>query len=285
MMNICLRKLPFALLAISFALLAAALFSGQQGGLGSIMAFYGFEGGAGLSRIATAVAIIFTIAALLSVLSIFIEKFILPLALLIIALSIVPLLSLFGSTHWIDALGGFPAIGSGQGVIKYFSLIIIGLTWLSYKSAPSRKYIWLNFLPVGLVLLWIGGMKFTAIEAQGIEGLVNSSPLMSWLYNFFSVQQASNIIGVYDLLALVILAIGIHVRALFWPGVLLCGAVFVTTQTFLLSYPGSWEKPWVLASSGIFIIKDLWFIANLIIMISFRHQICQSNQAVETSKE
>jgi uncharacterized membrane protein YkgB len=33
-----------------------------------------------------------------------------------------------------------------------------------------------------LVLGWIGAMKFTAYEATGIQGLVASSPLMSWLY-------------------------------------------------------------------------------------------------------
>ena len=33
-----------------------------------------------------------------------------------------------------------------------------------------------------LVLGWIGAMKFTAYEAAGIQGLVASSPLMSWMY-------------------------------------------------------------------------------------------------------
>ena len=33
-----------------------------------------------------------------------------------------------------------------------------------------------------LVLLWIGGMKFTAYEAEGISGLVANSPLMAWAY-------------------------------------------------------------------------------------------------------
>src|SRR5262245_9654748 len=33
-----------------------------------------------------------------------------------------------------------------------------------------------------IVLLWIGGMKFTAYEAQGIEPLVANSPLMGWVY-------------------------------------------------------------------------------------------------------
>ena len=46
-----------------------------------------------------------------------------------------------------------------------------------------------------LVLGWIGAMKFTAYEAEGIKSLVETSPLMSWMYRVFSVQATSNIIG------------------------------------------------------------------------------------------
>lgn len=38
-----------------------------------------------------------------------------------------------------------------------------------------------------VVFAWIGAMKFTAYEANGIQPLVANSPLMSWLYNIFSV--------------------------------------------------------------------------------------------------
>jgi uncharacterized membrane protein YkgB len=39
-----------------------------------------------------------------------------------------------------------------------------------------------------LVLLWIGGMKFTAYEAEGIAGLVANSPLMSWAYQLLGTR-------------------------------------------------------------------------------------------------
>lgn len=217
-----LQKTSRALLGLSFALIAAALFLGQSGGLASIFGFYGVDYGvdseAGLHTVRIVVALVFAAAAVLALLSLLKQQYIRPLALLIIFISLVPLLSLLGSAHWIDSLGGFPAIGSGQGVIKYFALTAVGLTLLSRSACQSQRYIWLNYLPVGLVLLWIGGMKFTAIEAQGIEGLVRSSPLMAWLYHFFNIQQASNLIGIYDLVALIILAIGIVMRPVFWPG-------------------------------------------------------------------
>jgi len=65
------------------------------------------------------------------------------------------------------------------------------------------------FIRYGLVLVlgWIGAMKFTAYEAEGIKGLVETSPLMSWMYRVLSVQATSNVIGVTELLAALLIAI------------------------------------------------------------------------------
>ncbi|MBA3883619.1 MAG: DUF417 family protein [Chthoniobacterales bacterium] len=41
------------------------------------------------------------------------------------------------------------------------------------------------------VLLWVGLLKFTAFEAEGIQGLVANSPLMSWTYSVMSVRAFS----------------------------------------------------------------------------------------------
>ncbi|WP_444942920.1 DUF417 family protein [Microbulbifer sp. ZKSA006] len=269
-MSFFLRKLPFALVGVACALIAVALFSGQWGGLKRVFEFYGVANEGVVASIRLLSAFAFSAVAILSVLALCLERAVKPLAIFLILLSLVPLLSLLGSDHWIDSLGGFPAIGSGQGVIKYFSLLVLGITWLYRDSLSPQKLIWLNYFPVGLVLLWIGGMKFTALEAQGIESLVSTSPLLSWLYNLFSVQTASNLIGIYDLVALIVLALGIYIRKLFCLGVLLCAAVFITTQTFLYTFSGSWVSPGQLSGSGIFIIKDLWFIANLLVILSFR---------------
>ena len=49
-------------------------------------------------------------------------------------------------------------------------------------------------------------MKFLPFEAKGIVDLVSSSPLLSWLYLLASEQAASNLIGIFDWLALLLLA-------------------------------------------------------------------------------
>jgi len=51
-----------------------------------------------------------------------------------------------------------------------------------------------------VVFLWIGGMKFTNYEAEGIRPFVKNTPLMSWLYQIFSVSQFSATLGVAEIL-------------------------------------------------------------------------------------
>jgi uncharacterized membrane protein YkgB len=52
------------------------------------------------------------------------------------------------------------------------------------KSRTTLERVGIHVSRYGLVmtLLLIGALKFTAGEAQGIQPLVASSPLMSWLY-------------------------------------------------------------------------------------------------------
>ncbi len=59
-----------------------------------------------------------------------------------------------------------------------------------------------------LVFGWLGAMKFTNFEATAIEGLVSSSPFVSWLYGILSVQGASNLIGTVEILIAIGLAAG-----------------------------------------------------------------------------
>ncbi len=254
------------LIALSAALMAWSLQAGQYGAFSAIVAYYTEVSPALLAQLALPQIGLLWVVVLLALLGL---RWRLPQQLLALSLvlhSILPLISLFGAQHYIASLGGFPIIGSGQGVIKFVALAALAITlWRWPVSSPAARF-WLNYLPVALVLLWIGGMKFLPFEAKGIVDLVASSPLLSWLYWVADEQQASNLIGLYDWLAFVLLGLGFRWRQLFWPGFLLSLAVFVTTQSFLLSFAGAWSAPGVLSSSGVFIIKDLWFIANLLLL-------------------
>jgi uncharacterized membrane protein YkgB len=117
------------------------------------------------------------------------------------------------------------------------------------------------FIRYGLVLVlgWIGAMKFTAYEAEGIKNLVETSPFMSWMYKALSLQATSNIIGVAELTAAALIAIRPLSAKLSAIGSVLAVLTFLTTLTFLFSLPG-WEKSLggfpALSGSGGFLLKD-----------------------------
>jgi len=112
-----------------------------------------------------------------------------------------------------------------------------------------------------LVLLWIGGMKFTAYEAAGISGFVSHSPLMSWVYSVFSVRSFSALLGVSEIaVALLIAARPLSARAAL-VGSMLAAGMFLTTLSFLLTTPGVWEAsaggfPALSVVPGQFLAKD-----------------------------
>jgi uncharacterized membrane protein YkgB len=112
-----------------------------------------------------------------------------------------------------------------------------------------------------IVLLWIGGMKFTAYEAEGIKPLVANSPLMSWGYRVMSAGGFSALLGVFEIAAGLLIAL----RSV-WPmgsavGRALAAGMFLTTLSFLITTPG-WEAslggfPSLSAVPGQFLLKDI----------------------------
>ncbi len=130
------------------------------------------------------------------------------------------------------------------------------------KAAARIKAAGEFLLRYGLVLIlgWIGAMKFTAYEAEGIKPLVETSPLMSWMYKFLSIQATSNLIGVTELTAALLIAIRPVSARLSAIGSVLAVFTFSATLTFLFSLPG-WEKSLggfpALSGSGGFLLKDV----------------------------
>jgi len=112
-----------------------------------------------------------------------------------------------------------------------------------------------------LVLLWIGGMKFTAYEAEGISGFVSNSPLMFWAYQLFSKGQFSVILGSVELLTALLIAVRPFSARLSAVGSALAVGMFLTTFSFLFSTPGVIEPslgfPALSALPGQFLIKDV----------------------------
>jgi reactive chlorine resistance protein C len=114
----------------------------------------------------------------------------------------------------------------------------------------------------GLVvtLLLIGILKFTSAEAQGIQPLVASSPLMFWLYHIFSLQTVSNLIGATEIVVAVLIALRPVSARLSLVGSVGAVITFLLTVSFLFSTPGAFQFSHglpLLGDAGQFLIKDL----------------------------
>ena len=123
-----------------------------------------------------------------------------------------------------------------------------------------------------LVLAWIGLMKFTSYEANAIQGLVASSPLMSWLNTVLSVQSVAILIGLTELLTAALLATRPWFPTAGVVGAVLAIGIFTTTLTFLFSAPG-WEPslggfPALSVVPGQFLIKDTVLLSASLFLLS-----------------
>ncbi|MGI9278670.1 MAG: DUF417 family protein [Endozoicomonas sp.] len=192
-------------------------------------------------------------------------------------------LYLFTNPVWVSSLGGFPFLGSGQGVVKYLSMWVVaayvlvfqleqvtsGRSLETFKVGLTR----LAFVGVAIVMGWIGWLKFYTFEAEGIVRLMESNFLFSWTYLIWGVQGASNFIGIVEWLFLLLLLSMPWNRTLGRLGILGIAATAFGTLTFLFSVPGWNEDAFfpLLNGSGVFFIKDQLLLACALI-IGYRYQ-------------
>jgi uncharacterized membrane protein YkgB len=113
-----------------------------------------------------------------------------------------------------------------------------------------------------IVVAWIGFMKFTAYEAEGISRFVANSPLMSWVYVHMSVRGFSAVLGVVEVAIAILIGVRpFSLRATVLGSALAVG-MFLTTLSFMFTTPGVWEPsaggfPALSGHPGQFLIKDV----------------------------
>lgn len=112
-----------------------------------------------------------------------------------------------------------------------------------------------------IILVWVGALKFTAYEAEGIKPLVSNSPLMSWAYHVMSVRGFAMVLGVIEITLGVLIAIRPIAPRVSAVGSLGAIAMFLTTLSFTLSTPGVWQPgygfPFPSPMPGQFLAKDI----------------------------
>ena len=114
---------------------------------------------------------------------------------------------------------------------------------------------------VGLLLLW-GSFKFFAFEANGIQPLVQHSPILGWMLAVFGLRPTSDIIGVIEV------GTGLAIATRRWAprisayGSLVATVVFLTTLSFLVSTPGAWNPA---SPFNGFLLKDIMFLGGSLV--------------------
>ena len=126
--------------------------------------------------------------------------------------------------------------------------------WLEAISGATLRY------GIVLILVWIGLMKFTTYESEGIRPFVENSPPFAWTYSVFGVQGMSNILGVVEIAIAILIAMRPWAPKVSALGSLAAAGMFLSTISFLVTTPQAWlPETGLLAISvpGQFLLKDV----------------------------
>ncbi|MBX3135295.1 DUF417 family protein [Candidatus Obscuribacterales bacterium] len=103
----------------------------------------------------------------------------------------------------------------------------------------SKAATYASYYALALTIGWIGLLKFTVPEAEGIAPFVANSPFMSWVYGLMSHQTVSNILGIIELLVATLIVLRPLNPRISAVGGFLATGMFLTTLSFILSTPGA----------------------------------------------
>lgn len=119
----------------------------------------------------------------------------------------------------------------------------------------------LGVLGTVIILLWVGLFKFTAVEAGAIKELVENHFAMGWMYKVMSVQQVSNLIGIFEVLTGIGLLASLFLRRIGFYAGFASAVIFVTTLSFLVTTPGVFKMVEGFPVTDFFILKDIPYLA------------------------
>ena len=152
------------------------------------------------------------------------------------------------------------------------------------KSKLTKLAAWINdrnvpFLvtSIGMIvmLLWAGSFKMTAPGAEGIVPLVSNSPLIWWHFKLFGPYVGSDLIGLTEWLAAILMITGYFRPKAGIVGGLIATGMFFTTSTMLLTTPGAIiSVPGIhgmryMSDLGLFLFKDVISLGVSLYLISY----------------
>lgn len=127
----------------------------------------------------------------------------------------------------------------------------------------------LGVIATSVVLIWIGALKFTPGEADGIRSYVSNSFILGWLYKILTIQQTSNLIGIFEITTGLLLAMSFWNSKVGMTGGYMALIIFVTTISFLFTTPDIWKISQGVLVTDFFVLKDFAFLAIVLQIIGY----------------
>ena len=131
--------------------------------------------------------------------------------------------------------------------------------WTNDRNIPFL----ITSLGMIVMLLWAGSYKMTAPGAEGIIPLVSNSPLTSWHFKLFGPYIGSDLIGLTEITAAVLLIAGyLRPKAGVIGGFItsvmffITSTMVITTPSAIISVPGIHGMRYM-SFLGLFLFKDV----------------------------
>ncbi len=129
-----------------------------------------------------------------------------------------------------------------------------------------------QYIALAIIFLWIGVMKFTAYEAQGVAPFIANNPLLSWLHALFGIRGGAAFLGVFEIVTGLLLLMRWSAPRLSALGGAMSVLTYVLTLSCLFTTPGVFAAeaggfPWLSAEIGQFLAKDMVLLAVSIFVL------------------
>src|ERR1700733_5417812 len=127
---------------------------------------------------------------------------------------------------------------------------------------------------IGMIamLLWAGSYKMTSPGAEGIIPLVSNSPLIGWHFKLFGPYIGSDMIGLTEIIAAVLILIGYWKPKAGIVGGLIASVMFFITSTMVITTPGAIVQVngiGYMSLLGLFLFKDIISLGVAFYLISY----------------
>ncbi|HEY9534343.1 MAG TPA: DUF417 family protein [Mucilaginibacter sp.] len=136
------------------------------------------------------------------------------------------------------------------------NILIRFSSWVNSRNLPFA------IISTGIIvmLLWAGSYKMTVPGADGIVPLVNNNPLISWHFKLFGVYHGSDLIGLSEISAAILMITGLFKPQVGVIGSSIAVIMFFITSTMVITTPGAFVNVNgfnYMSFLGLFLFKDI----------------------------